>query len=90
MTALTNGAAGIVPAVLHYFRDFCLEYSDALSRDFLLTAAAIGSLMSAEGVHLVLVGAGLDEERSPERIATSNWCAATEISLVLFSEMRDY
>ena len=45
VTAPTNGAAGIVPAVLRYFRDFCPEYSAAKSRDFLLAAAAIGSLI---------------------------------------------
>jgi L-serine dehydratase len=45
VTAPTNGAAGIVPAVLRYFRDFCSEYSDEQSRVFLLSAAAIGSLI---------------------------------------------
>lgn len=45
VTAPTNGAAGIIPATLRYFRDFCPEYSLKRSRDFLLTAAAIGSLI---------------------------------------------
>lgn len=45
VTAPTNGAAGIVPAVLRYFRDFCADYSDEGARSFLLTAAAIGSLI---------------------------------------------
>ena len=45
VTAPTNGAAGIIPAVLRYFRDFCPEYAERQSRDFLLTAAAIGSLI---------------------------------------------
>ncbi len=45
VTAPTNGAAGIVPAVLRYFRDFCPEYTEDLSLTFLLTAAAIGSLI---------------------------------------------
>lgn len=44
VTAPTNGAAGILPAVLRYFRDFCPEYSLDAARSFLLTAAAIGSL----------------------------------------------
>ena len=44
VTAPTNGAAGIVPAVLHYYRDFVDSYSaDGVVR-FLLTAAAIGLL----------------------------------------------
>jgi L-serine dehydratase len=45
VTAPTNGAAGVVPAVLRYFRDFCPEYTDEQSRVFLLTAAAIGGLI---------------------------------------------
>jgi len=45
VTAPTNGAAGIVPAVLRYFRDFCPEYSSKQARTFLLSAAAIGSLI---------------------------------------------
>lgn len=45
VTAPTNGAAGIIPATLRYFRDFCPEYSLKRSREFLLTAAAIGSLI---------------------------------------------
>ncbi len=43
VTAPTNGAAGIVPAVLQYFRDFCNGTEDGIV-DFLLTAAAIGIL----------------------------------------------
>src|SRR5918998_1470609 len=45
VTAPTNGAAGIVPAVLRYCRDFCAEYTPEGSHTFLLTAAAIGSLI---------------------------------------------
>jgi len=45
VTAPTNGAAGIVPAVLRYFRDFCSDYSDNGARLFLLTAAAVRSLI---------------------------------------------
>jgi L-serine dehydratase len=45
VTAPTNGAAGIVPAVLRYFRDFYAEYSSERARIFLLSAAAIGSLI---------------------------------------------
>ncbi len=44
VTAPTNGAAGIVPAVLHYYRDFIGSYCpDGVVR-FLLVAAAIGLL----------------------------------------------
>jgi len=44
VTAPTNGAAGIVPAVLHYYARFVPGATDAGIVDFLLTAAAIGIL----------------------------------------------
>jgi L-serine dehydratase len=44
VTAPTNGAAGIVPAVLHYYTRFVPGSSDRGVIDFLLTAAAIGML----------------------------------------------
>ena len=44
VTAPTNGAAGIVPAVLHYYRDFIDSYSDDGVVRFLLAAAAVGIL----------------------------------------------
>ena len=45
VTAPTNGAAGIVPAVLRYFLDFCPGASREGVHTFLLTAAAIGGLI---------------------------------------------
>ena len=44
VTAPTNGAAGIVPAVLHYYRDFVGSYCEDGVVRFLLTAAAVGLL----------------------------------------------
>ena len=44
VTAPTNGAAGIVPAVLHYYTRFVPGATDKGVIDFLLTAAAIGML----------------------------------------------
>ncbi len=44
VTAPTNGAAGIVPAVLHYYTRFVAGAADTGVFDFLLTAAAIGML----------------------------------------------
>ncbi len=44
VTAPTNGAAGIIPAVLHYYARFIPGADDAGVIDFLLTAAAIGML----------------------------------------------
>ena len=45
VTAPTNGAAGIVPAVLHYFMDFQRGAGDNDVVDFLLAASAIGILI---------------------------------------------
>jgi L-serine dehydratase len=44
VTAPTNGAAGIVPAILRYYQRFTPHSNDEGVRVFLLTAAAIGSL----------------------------------------------
>ena len=44
VTAPTNGAAGIVPAVLHYYARFVHGSTPSGVIDFLLTAAAIGIL----------------------------------------------
>jgi L-serine dehydratase len=44
VTAPTNGAAGIVPAVLRYYERFAPAATQRGMEDFLLTAAAIGSL----------------------------------------------
>ena len=43
VTAPTNGAAGVIPAVLRYYDRMC-QSTPAGKHDFLLTAAAIGAL----------------------------------------------
>jgi L-serine dehydratase len=44
VTAPTNGAAGVIPAVLRYYESFVPGATPHGSRDFLLTASAIGCL----------------------------------------------
>ncbi|KQR77127.1 serine dehydratase [Burkholderia sp. Leaf177] len=44
VTAPTNGAAGVIPAVLHYYAQFVPKADQSGIRNFLLTAAAIGIL----------------------------------------------
>jgi L-serine dehydratase len=44
VTAPTNGAAGIVPAIIRYYQRFTPRATDEGVRTFLLTAAAVGSL----------------------------------------------
>jgi L-serine dehydratase len=83
VTAPTNGAAGVVPAVLHYYDLFC-EPSATGIEDFLLAAGEIGSLFKkgatlsaamggcqAEvGVSSAMAAAGLCQVLggSPERV----------------------
>jgi L-serine dehydratase len=44
VTAPTNGGAGVVPAVLRYYRDHCPSASPEGLATFLLTATAVGGL----------------------------------------------
>ena len=92
VTAPTNGAAGIIPAVLHYYARFVPNASDDGVVRFLLTAGAIGilfklnaSISGAEvgcqgevGVACSMAAAGLAEllGASPEQV-----CVAAEIGM---------
>jgi len=44
VTAPTNGAAGVIPAVLHYFITFCDGYTDDKIIQFIACASEIGSI----------------------------------------------
>ncbi|MDB5018651.1 MAG: sdaA [Mucilaginibacter sp.] len=44
VTAPTNGAAGVIPAVLQYYLVFCDGYTNGRIVQFLLTASEIGSI----------------------------------------------
>ncbi len=44
VTAPTNGAAGVIPATLRYYRDHCEGANRAGMADFLMTATAVGGL----------------------------------------------
>jgi L-serine dehydratase len=45
VTAPTNGAAGVIPAVIRYYLDHCFGAEPRRVHEFLLTAAAIGGLI---------------------------------------------
>ncbi len=47
VTAPTNGAAGVIPAVIRYFETFVYGHSVEGRRNFLLVAGAIGALYKA-------------------------------------------
>ena len=76
VTSPTNGAAGVVPAVIRYFRDHCVGASHEGVRDILLTASAIGGLIKANasisGAEVGCQG----EVGSASAMAAAGLCAA--------------
>lgn len=76
VTSPTNGAAGVVPAVIRYYRDHCVGASADGIRTFLLTAAAIGGLIkhnaSISGAEVGCQG----EVGSASAMAAAGLCAA--------------
>jgi L-serine dehydratase len=76
VTAPTNGAAGVIPAVIRYFRDHCLGIENAGIDTFLLTAAAIGGIIkhnaSISGAEVGCQG----EVGSASAMAAAGLCAA--------------
>ena len=48
VTAPTNGAAGIIPAVLHYYTRFLDDITDDKIVEFMLTAGAIGIIIKTQ------------------------------------------
>ena len=76
VTSPTNGAAGVVPAVLRYYRDHCIGATDAGRETFLMTAAAIGGLIkhraSISGAEVGCQG----EVGSAAAMAAAGLCAA--------------
>lgn len=76
VTSPTNGAAGVAPAVLRYYRDHCHGATEKGERDFLLTAAAIGGLIkhraSISGAEVGCQG----EVGSASAMAAAGLCAA--------------
>ncbi len=76
VTSPTNGAAGVVPAVIRYYRDHCHGATAEGIRNFLLTAAAIGGLIkhnaSISGAEVGCQG----EVGSAAAMAAAGLCAA--------------
>ena len=76
VTSPTNGAAGVVPAVVRYYRDHCVGATAEGTRTFLLTAAAIGGLIkhnaSISGAEVGCQG----EVGSASAMAAAGLCAA--------------
>ena len=79
VTAPTNGAAGIIPAVLRYFHDFCAEATIEQSHVFLLTAGAIGGLIkqnaSISGAEVGCQGKSVRRPRWRRPVLRRLWAA---------------
>jgi L-serine dehydratase len=76
VTAPTNGAAGVVPAVMRYYLDHCVGADQNGIRTFLLAAAAIGGIIkhnaSISGAEVGCQG----EVGSASAMAAAGLCAA--------------
>ncbi|MEH6721591.1 MAG: L-serine ammonia-lyase [Aurantimonas endophytica] len=76
VTAPTNGAAGVLPAVIRYYRDHCVGAHHEGIRDLLLTAAAVGGIIktnaSISGAEVGCQG----EVGSAAAMAAAGLCAA--------------
>lgn len=76
VTSPTNGAAGVVPAVMRYYLDHCIGATDAGVDDFLLTAAAIGGIVK-ENASISGAELGCQAEiGSASAMAAAGLCAA--------------
>ncbi|HEU4806765.1 MAG TPA: L-serine ammonia-lyase [Homoserinimonas sp.] len=75
VTAPTNGAAGIIPAVGHYYLRFVPGADAEGIRRFLLTAAAIGSLVKANASISGAEGGCQAEVGSACAMASAGLCA---------------
>ena len=76
VTAPTNGAAGVIPAVIRYYLEFCPGADQPGVRTFLLTAAAIGSLIKSNASISGAEAGCQGEVGSASAMAAAGLCAA--------------
>jgi L-serine dehydratase len=77
VTAPTNGAAGVIPAVLQYFIAFCDGYDDEKIIQYVLTASEVGSIFK-KGATISAAMGGCQAE-----IGVSSAMAAAGLTAVL-------
>lgn len=82
VTAPTNGAAGVIPAVLQYYITFCNGYQEDKIIQFLLTASEIGSIFK-KGATLSAAMGGCQAE-----IGVSSSMAAAALTECLGGNVR--
>lgn len=76
VTSPTNGAAGVVPAVLRYYRDHCIGSTAEGLRTYVATAAAIGGLIKFNASISGAEGGCQAEVGSASSMAAAGLCAA--------------
>ncbi len=76
VTAPTNGAAGVVPAVLRYYRDLCADAGRDGIITFILTAAAFGSIIKCNASISGAEAGCQGEVGSAAAMAAAGLCAA--------------
>ncbi len=76
VTAPTNGAAGVIPAVIRYYLEFCPGADQNGLRQFILTAAAIGSLIKSNASISGAEAGCQGEVGSASAMAAAGLCAA--------------
>lgn len=82
VTAPTNGAAGVIPAVLQYFVTFCDGLDDEKILQFMLTASEVGSIFK-KGATISAAMGGCQAE-----IGVSSAMAAAGLTSVLGGTVR--
>lgn len=76
VTAPTNGAAGVIPAVIRYYLEFCPDADKQGVRTFMLSAAAIGSLIKSNASISGAEAGCQGEVGSASAMAAAGLCAA--------------
>jgi L-serine dehydratase len=76
VTAPTLGSAGVIPSVLTYYEKFCQHATEQGAFDFLLTAAAIGSLFKRNATIAAADGGCQAEIGSAGSMAAGGYLAA--------------
>ncbi|WP_298282406.1 L-serine ammonia-lyase [Acidocella sp.] len=84
VTAPTNGAAGVIPAVLRYYADMCPGATHEQMRNFLFTATAIGGLFktnaSISGAEVGCQGeVGVAASMAAAGLAAARGCSNAQI-----------
>jgi L-serine dehydratase len=84
VTAPTNGAAGVIPAVLRYYADMCPGATHEQMRNFIFAATAIGGLFktnaSISGAEVGCQGeVGVAASMAAAGLATARGCTNAEV-----------